>query len=338
MTTEPDQHGGFGAQTTRPRIVPRSGAESLRPQLGTPPPRRSRRSRSQFVVFLNFVVSSIVLLAIVAMAGVYYGKVVFEGPGPSSNADTVLIRPATGVADIADLLQRRGLISDARIFRLGARIHGADSRLKAGEYEIRAGASMREIMELLESGRSVLYALTIPEGFTVHQAMQRIASMEQLEGDLPGELPPEGALAADTLRFTRGMKRDELVSRLMADQKRLVESVWERRVDGLPINDINEFVTLASIVEKETGRGDERSRGRRLHQPAQPRHAPPVRSDHHLRHLRRRGEAGRPADLPLRHRHADALQHLHDQRTAAGADRHSRPRLPGGGGQSLQDQ
>src|SRR5690606_37289024 len=97
-------------------------------------------------------------------------------------------------------------------------------------------------------------------GLTVKQALKRIAEVEELEGDLPAELPEEGWIAADTIRFTRGMKREEVVKRLMADQKALVESIWARRAEGLPINDINEFVTLASIVEKETARGDERSR------------------------------------------------------------------------------
>ena len=67
--------------------------------------------------------------------------------------------------------------------------------LKAGEYEIEAGASMRDIMELLKSGKSVLYSLTIPEGLTVEQAFQRIAEHEALTGDMPAEMPPEGSLA-----------------------------------------------------------------------------------------------------------------------------------------------
>src|SRR5690606_32232707 len=182
------------------------------------------------------------------------------GEGPLAAADTILIRPSTGVGEIADLLERRGMISDARIFRLGLRAYGNDGKLKAGEYAVPAGASMHNIMDLLVSGRSILHSVTVPEGLTVKQALQRIAEVEELEGKLPAELPDEGWISADTIRFTRGMMREEVVKRLMADQKALVESIWNRRVDGLPLNDINEFVTLASIAEKETARGDERSR------------------------------------------------------------------------------
>jgi UPF0755 protein len=200
------------------------------------------------------------LVVLAAGVAVYFGKQEFIGPGPSANGDTVLVKPKMGVADIADLLERRNMISDARIFRLGVRAYGNDSALKAGEYEIKPGASMRDIMELLKSGKSVLYSLTIPEGLTVEQALERVAEEEALTGDMPAEVPPEGSLATDTLRFTRGATRQNMVDKLLADQTKLVEDVWQRRSPDLPIANVEEFVTLASIVEKETGKGDERSR------------------------------------------------------------------------------
>lgn len=252
-------HPGPAAGQSRP-IVPKTASEALRPQAGTPPPVRSKRSRSQVVVFLNFLMSTVVLLAIGAFAAVWFGKTAFEGPGPLAVSDTMLIRPNTGVSEIATMLERRGMISDERIFRIGLRVHGNDGRLRAGEYEVKARASMREIMDLLVSGKSILHSLTIPEGLTVTQALKRIAAAEELDGDMPAEAPAEGAIAADTVRFTRGMKRQDVIERLAAQQKELVEDVWARRSADLPVNDVNEFVTLASIVEKETGRADERSR------------------------------------------------------------------------------
>lgn len=258
MNDHPSE-GGFGHRTETPKpIVPRSASDALRPQQGTPPPRRSRASRNQFVVFLNFLVSMVVLLVLVAGVVVYWGKTQFDGPGPATRTDTVLVKPNTGLITIADTLERGGAISDARIFRIGVEAYGNDDRLKAGEYEIKAGASMRDIMDLLVSGRSVLYSLTIPEGLTVEQAFARIAENEALAGEMPAEMPPEGSLAADTQRFTRGTTRQEVIDKLLADQKQLVESIWARREEGLPIEDLNQFVTLASIVEKETGRADER--------------------------------------------------------------------------------
>ncbi|RUW20448.1 endolytic transglycosylase MltG, partial [Mesorhizobium sp. M1A.F.Ca.IN.020.06.1.1] len=170
------------------------------------------------------------------------------------------VKPNTGVQEIADQLERRGLVSDARIFRLGVRATGNDSALKAGEYAIKPRASMRDIMELFKSGKSVMYSLTIPEGLTVEQALQRVAEQEALTGDMPSAMPPEGSIATDTLRFTRGATRQQMVEKLVADQKKLVEDVWAHRAPDLPIANMEDFVILASIVEKETGRGDERSR------------------------------------------------------------------------------
>ena len=261
MTNNSADQGGVGSQqgATRP-IVPKSASEALRPQAGTPPPRRSRRSRSQFVVFMNFLMSTVVLLTIAAFVAVWFGKQTFEGDGPLQTADTILVRPNSSVSEIADQLERNGMITDARIFRLGLRAHGKDGELKAGEYQIDARASMSDIMDIMVEGRSILHSMTIPEGLTVVQAFRRIEETEELSGEMPEEIPEEGSLAADTIRFTRGMERQEVVDRLMADQEALVESIWERRAPDLPIDDINEFVTLASIVEKETGRADERSR------------------------------------------------------------------------------
>jgi UPF0755 protein len=258
MSMNQADNGEFGRRGQP--IVPKTASEALRPELGTPPPKRSRASRSQIVVFMNFIVTSAMLAIIVVGVAFYVGKREFEGPGPSTTTTNFLVRPNTGVVEIAEQLERRGLISDSRIFRLGVRAYDKGGVLKAGEYEIKAHASMRDIMELLESGKSVLASLTIPEGLTVEQAFQRIAEHDALIGDMPAEMPPEGSLIADTQRFTRGATRQQIIDKMAADQKRLVESIWNRRVSGLPLADINEFVTLASIVEKETGIADERSR------------------------------------------------------------------------------
>ncbi len=115
-------------------------------------------------------------------------------------------------------------------------------------------------MELLKSGKSILYSVSLPEGLTVKQMFHRLADDPVLVGDLPAELPPEGSLKPDTYKFTRGTDRNEIVKQMTAAQKALVQQIWEKRDPDLPVSTIEEFVTLASIVEKETGRADERPR------------------------------------------------------------------------------
>ncbi|MDN5926120.1 MAG: endolytic transglycosylase MltG [Hyphomicrobiales bacterium] len=238
----------------------KSAHELLAPASDGRAARRSRQSRNRFVVFLNFLVSGIVLVTIAAGFVFYIGKQVFDGKGPSTEDAVFLVKPSTGANAIAGGLEERGLVSDAQIFRIGIQIYGNQGKLKAGEYAIPAGASMHRIMDILESGKSILHSLTIPEGLTVAQAFERIAKDDVLTGEMPAEQPPEGSLAADTQQFTRGATRQEIIHRMTAEQKKLVGSIWEKRAPGLPLKDVNEFVTLASIVEKETGVPEERPR------------------------------------------------------------------------------
>lgn len=248
------------APDARKPIIPASTADPLALETGAPPPKRSRFARNRFVILLNFVISGIVLFILVAGMAFYLGKREFESAGPVKEATLFMVRRNTGVSSIADALERRNLITDARVFALGTRMYGNDASLKAGEYEIPANASMQDIMELFKSGRSVLYSLTVPEGYTVDQTFERIANHDILVGEMPADKPTEGMMIADTMRFTRGTTRKDIIKKMIADQRRLVESIWQRRVDNLPVENINEFVTLASIVEKETAIADERSR------------------------------------------------------------------------------
>jgi UPF0755 protein len=200
-------------------------------------------------------------LALVLLAGVfYYGKVQFEKPGPLKQTMNYTVRSGASMTQVANGLDRRNIISDAEVFKWGLRAYGNEEALKAGEFEIPRGASMKKVMETLVSGRAILHPLTIVEGNTVFQAAQKIANDEILVGDMPEELPPEGMMIADTQRFQRGMTRSEIIARMQAQQETLVEQIWAKRAPDLPIADMNEFVTMASIVEKETGVAEERPR------------------------------------------------------------------------------
>jgi len=239
-------------------FVPRSANEALRPEKMPPPPKRSRGARSQVVIFANFVMTTLVLVAIVALAAFYFGRMEFTQPGPLDQTTTFMVERGSGVTEIANDLERRNIISDARIFRLATLTYMPEDTLKAGEYEIEAHASMQEVMDLLRSGKSILYSVTIPEGWTVRQIFDRLKADPVLTGDLPEELPPEGTLWPETYKFTRGTSRQEIVDKMKAASKRIVDEIWAKRDPDLPIKNKQDFVTLASIVEKETGKADER--------------------------------------------------------------------------------
>lgn len=241
-------------------IVPVSPTQALRPNTAPPPPTRdrSKRARSQTIIFLNFVMTSLFLAAIVVGGGLFYGKIMFEEDGPSTVNRSFLVREGAGLSTIANDLKRAGLITDARVFRYASAAELGDDTLKAGEYEIKAGASMHDIMDLMRSGKSILLSFTAPEGLTVYQIFERLRANEELEGELPDILPPEGSLLPDTYKFSRGTTRIEVVNQMLRGQESMVDRLWQRRVANLPIKTKEEMVILASIVEKETGRGDER--------------------------------------------------------------------------------
>ncbi len=242
-------------------IIPKSASEALRPEKVPQPPRRSRKAKSQVVIFLNFLMTVIVCLTIAAAGAVYYAMSAYEDNGPLTANTNFIVRNGAGIQEIASSLERNNIVSDGRVFRFMSEAYLEDNdTLKAGEYEIKAGSSMQEIMQLLKSGKSILYSVSLPEGLTVKQMFAKLGADPVLEGDLPAQVPAEGTLRPDTYKFSRGTKRAEIVAQMAAAQKQLVDQIWEKRDPDLPIASRDEFVTLASIVEKETGIADERSR------------------------------------------------------------------------------
>ncbi|WP_244631092.1 endolytic transglycosylase MltG [Aureimonas sp. ME7] len=221
------------------------------------PKRRSRHARNGLVIFLSWMFS----LALIAVIGagflLYWGQQQFDGRGPLEADATYLVQRGAGVANIADGLERAGIVSNARVFEYGVRLNKGGPDLKAGEYAFAPGASMRDVLDTLRSGNSILHAVTIPEGWTVQQIYARLAGDQVLEGDMPA-MVAEGSLLPETYRFTRGMTRAQMVDQMKDAQSKLVQEIWDGRQDGLPVRDIGEFVTLASIVEKETGIASER--------------------------------------------------------------------------------
>lgn len=247
-------------QAQKGPIIPKSPSEALRPERVPEPPKRSKKARGQVVLFLNFIMTMAVLVCVVAVIGFYYATSTYRNPGPLQTNTNFIVRNGAGLTEIASNLERNAIISDARIFRYLTATHlSAGESLKAGEYEIKARASMRDIMELLKSGKSILYSVSFPEGLTVRQMFDRMLQDTVLEGDLPAALPTEGSLRPDTYKFSRGTKRSEIIEQMAAAQQKLVDQIWDKRDPSLPLRSKEEFVTLASIVEKETGVPDERA-------------------------------------------------------------------------------
>jgi UPF0755 protein len=255
-----DGRGGvsMAAKESRP-IAPRSPRTALEPDPVEIPVRRSKSARHPFVVIGNAIISIFVLLAIAAGVALAIGKQRFDAVGPLSEDRIVNIPRGSGIRDIADVLVREGVIDQPWVFIGGVLALKAREDLKAGEYQFKAHASLRDVVATIVEGRVVTHQLTVPEGLTSEQIVARLLDDNVLVGNIK-EIPREGSLLPDTYNFTRGVTREQMIQRMQQAQQRVLKEIWDRRSPDLPIKTPEQLVVLASLVEKETGRPEERTR------------------------------------------------------------------------------
>ena len=171
--------------------------------------------------------------------------------------DTSFTIPAgASVAAVADKLEAEGLISSAPGFVLQARIFGSDAPIQAGEFLIEAGMSQREILAAFQSGDVIRRFVTIPEGMPSILVWERLMAEELLTGEVA--VPPEGSILPDTYAFERGQSRKSLVEQMQAAMDRALAEEWAKRRPGIAVDTMRDALILAAIVEKETGKPEER--------------------------------------------------------------------------------
>src|SRR5437660_4533544 len=244
----------------RPPISPRSPRAALEPEQVPPPPKRSDRVRNAFVVVGNAIITILIILVIGAGTTYYYGRQLLETPGPLQEDKIVNIPQRAGKRDIADALLREGVINvNPWAFIGGVFALKASSDLKPGEYSFQRNASLRDVIATIVEGKVVQHAVTITERLTFEQIAGRLSDNDIFAGAVR-EMPREGTLLPETYKFPRGTTRDQVIQRMQQAQKRVLAEIWERRNPDIPIRTPDQLVTLASIVEKETGKADERSR------------------------------------------------------------------------------
>ena len=261
-------HPTLDSARQRLNALPRSPSEALEPGRAPRPPRRLRERREPrrmggFVKLLSGLLTFAFLgmMFVALMALLLHSN--YSQPGPLTHSAVTVIPRGEGVQEIAARLEREGIVSDRRLFvaqyLAQSYLGGKTINLQAGEFEFRKQASLADVLETLAQGKSILYRLTIPEGLTSQQVVARLKADENLTGDVT-EIPPEGSLLPDTYRYSKGMARSDIIERMKADQRRFVAAIWDKRQPGLPFQTIEQALILASIVEKETGRADERER------------------------------------------------------------------------------
>jgi UPF0755 protein len=255
---EAQRQEGQRQAAQRQPVNPRSPRSALAPQR-VPHPSRSKRVRHPLVMVGNAVFTLLVVISLAVGGTIYFGKERFEAPGSLAQDKVVNIPRGLGIKDISDLLQHEGVIDQPYVFMGGVLVLKARGGLKHGEYEFTKHASLADVVDTIIEGKVVQHQLTIAEGLTSEQIVAKLLENDVLEGQIK-EIPREGTLLPETYKFTRDMTREQIIQRMQRDHKRVLAEVWEHRMAGLPLQTPEQLVTLASIVEKETGRADERSR------------------------------------------------------------------------------
>jgi UPF0755 protein len=271
-TTTPPRPAGIGAapETSQSsgldgngaaasRLTPRSPRAALQPDRIPEPKRASKRARHPVVVVGSALFTIVLLLAAVGAFVLAAGKQRFDAPGPLETSKIVNIPHGLGLREIADLLQREGVIDQPWVFVGGVLALKARNDLKYGEYEFRHQASLRDVVETIVQGKVYQHQLTIPEGLTSEQIVERLMQDDVLSGNIK-DVPKEGSILPDGYKFARGTTREQLITHMQQAQHRVLQEIWDHRSPDLPLKGPEQLVVLASIVEKETGKADERSR------------------------------------------------------------------------------
>jgi len=226
-----------------------------------PRPRRRPRARRAAPGPLRLLAGGLLALLICVIALGGWVVWTWRGPGPSAETGavtTVILERGAGVTQIARTLEDAGVIRSAGVFVTAAKLSGAATTLKAGEYEFASRASAARVLADIRAGKVVRHFITVPEGWTSEMAAEAVTRSPVLVGTVAA--PPEGAILPDTYQVQRGDERAAVIARMRDAQTKLLAELWAKRQPGLPFATPDEAVTLASIVEKETGLAAERPR------------------------------------------------------------------------------
>lgn len=180
----------------------------------------------------------------------------WAGSGPADKPLAVVVPEGASLARAATELQKAGAIRSASRFRLYARLFGEGGAIKAGEYAIPERASASDVLTLLQEGKVRQRLVPVPEGYPsvlVHDALMRA---DGLTGAVP--VPAEGSILPDSYAYQKGDSRAAIVARMQKAMRDYLAKAWAARQPGIAVRTPEEAITLASIVEKETGKPSER--------------------------------------------------------------------------------
>jgi UPF0755 protein len=222
-------------------------------------PPNPKRAHSRLFKLIEGVVLVVVVFAFVVGGVAAWFWHSFNAAGPLRDEKVVVIPKGAGMSGIATVLADAGVIDNPVVFKLGARLTAEGLALHAGEFKFPASVSPRGAMRVLIEGKVVLHRVTVAEGLTVAEIYDVLSTQPDLEGPVPPK-PPEGSLLPETYFFVLGDTRAQLVDRMRSEMTVKLADLWEGRDKDVPLDGPADAITLASLVEKETSKDNERPR------------------------------------------------------------------------------
>jgi UPF0755 protein len=177
-------------------------------------------------------------------------------PGGALRDTTVVIPQGASLATAAAQLENAGAVRSARLFLTEARLLGSSVPIKPGEYRVRAGMTNGQVLALLQSGKVLQRLVTIPEGMPSVLVHERLMAVPMLTGEVP--VPSEGSVLPDSYAYIRGEARAAVLARMQKAMQTALANAWAARKPTTAVTTPEAALVLASIIEKETGRPDER--------------------------------------------------------------------------------
>lgn len=215
-------------------------------------------------LFFKIILGGFVLLSTVmllgAAGGSWWAYQEFNTPNTVENSVTIIVPRGAHIGGIADALSYESLIDYPLLFKVGGRLTGQASSLKAGEYEIIAHASMKDILDLLESGKVIQRQITIREGLTNWEIEQLLMAHEELDKEEEILMKTEGMYLPETYSYQKGDSVAGVMNRMNIALKETLSNAWAARSPDLPLKTKEEALILASIIEKETAVASERKK------------------------------------------------------------------------------
>ena len=222
---------------------------------------RRKKRRSSAVVLLNGFLTLVVLAIIAGGAVLYWGFNEINKPGPKDGDAAFLVPKGSGLGALGTTLQDQGFIDDPLLFKVATSVLAKESKVLPGQYLIPAHASISDIVNLITTTKPQEFFLNVVPGETAWEVAQQINDPAQALVGPPIAVPIEGTLLAVRHDFFPGDTRQALVDAMEKKMTDKVSAIWDARDHSIDdvVKNAHQLVTLASLVEKETGVDSERA-------------------------------------------------------------------------------